>query len=237
MENTQPLSDKKILLVDDERDIIESLEELLEDTFRVDSASSFEEAVSCLKNNTYDVVILDIMGVRGYDLLEATHTLGIPTLMLTAHALSPDNLKKSIEMGADAYIPKHKMVDISMYLEDVLISRQDKKKNNFKWYAKLILLFDKLFGEGWKDPEKEFWDDLQARLVLVREVGVLLLEEHDLEYHREQAQRLSCTERRRVTQLSPDRRQRGHSERRDHGQGRQLARDAEHRRSLGRDSG
>jgi DNA-binding response OmpR family regulator len=163
MENQQTLNDKKVLIVDDELDTIESLEELLEDTFIVTSASSFEEAVSCLKNNTYDAAILDIMGVRGYDLLEATHTLGIPTLMLTAHALSPDNLKKSIEMGADAYIPKHKMVDISMYLEDVLISRQDKKKNNFKWYAKFIPLFDKLFGEGWKDPEKEFWDEFEKK--------------------------------------------------------------------------
>jgi DNA-binding response OmpR family regulator len=165
METKQTLDDKKVLIVDDELDTIESLEELLEDTFMVDSASSFEEAVSCLKNNTYDAAILDIMGVRGYDLLEATHTLGIPTLMLTAHALSPDNLKKSIEMGADAYIPKHKMVDICMYLEDVLISRQDKKKNNFKWYAKFIPLFDKLFGEGWKDPEKEYWDEFEKKHV------------------------------------------------------------------------
>ena len=163
MENKEPLNDKKVLIVDDELDMIESLEELLEDMFIVDSASSFEEAVFCLKNNIYDAAILDIMGVRGYDLLEATHALGIPTLMLTAHALSPDNLKKSIEMGADAYIPKHKMVDISMYVEDVLISRQDKKKNNFKWYTKFLPLFDKLFGEGWKDPEKEFWDKFDKK--------------------------------------------------------------------------
>jgi len=165
MENTQPLNDKKILIVDDERDIIESLEELLEDTFTVDSASSFKEAVSCLKNNTYDAAILDIMGVRGYDLLEATHKLGIPTLMLTAHALSPDNLKTSIELGADAYIPKAKMVDICMYVEDVLTSRQSKKKNNFKWYVRLMPFFNKFFGEGWKDPEKEFWDGFDKKYI------------------------------------------------------------------------
>lgn len=163
MENTQQLNDKKILVVDDEADVVESLEELLEDTFAVDSASSFEEAVACLKNNTYDAAILDIMGVSGYDLLEATHALGVPTLMLTAHALSPDNLKKSIELGADAYIPKDKMVDISTYVEDVLISRQDKKKNNFKWYVKFMPLFDKFFGEGWKDPEKKFWDEFDKK--------------------------------------------------------------------------
>jgi len=165
MENKQAQNDKKILVVDDEIDILESLEDLLDDMFTVDAASSFEEAVACLKNNTYDVAILDIMGVRGYDLLEATHALGIPTLMLTAHALSPDNLKKSIERGADAYIPKDKMVDISLYVEDVLMSRQDKRKKNFKWYAGMMPLFDKFFGEGWKDPEKEFWDAFDKKHV------------------------------------------------------------------------
>ena len=165
MENTQTSNNKKILIVDDEIDILESLEDLLDDIFMVDPASSFEEAVACLKDNTYDVAILDIMGVRGYDLLEATHALGIPTLMLTAHALSPDNLKKSIELGADAYIPKDKMVDISMYVEDVLISRQDKRKNNFKWYTKLRPLFDEFFGDGWKDPEKQFWDEFDKKHV------------------------------------------------------------------------
>ena len=163
MENNQTLNDKRILVVDDEPDILETLEELLEDMFMVDPASSFEEAVSFLKNNTYDVAILDIMGVRGYDLLEATHTLGIPTLMLTAHALSPDNLKKSIELGADAYIPKDKMVDISLYVEDVLISRQNEKKTNFKWYVKFMPLFDKFFGEGWKDPENKFWNEFDKK--------------------------------------------------------------------------
>jgi DNA-binding response OmpR family regulator len=153
----------KILVVDDERDILETLEELLEDKFTVDTASSFEEAVACLKNSTYDVAVLDIMGVRGYDLLEATHTLGIPTLMLTAHALSPDNLKKSIELGADAYIPKDKMVDISLYVEDVLTSRHNKRKTNFKWYTRLKPVFNNFFGENWKDPEKGFWDEFESR--------------------------------------------------------------------------
>ena len=163
MENTPAVIDKKILVVDDEIDVIESLEELLEDMYMVDTASSFNEAVACLKDNTYDAAILDIMGVRGYDLLEATHNLGIPTLMLTAHALSPDNLKKSIELGADAYIPKDKMADICMYVEDVLISRNKKRRPNFKWYANLIPFFDKFFGKDWKDSEKEFWEEFDKK--------------------------------------------------------------------------
>ena len=163
MENTQATDEKTILVVDDEIDILETLEELLEDEFVVDTASSFEEAVALLKKNTYDVAVLDIMGVRGYDLLEATHTMGIPTLMLTAHALSPDNLKKSIEKGADAYIPKDKMVDISLYVEDVLTSRQNRKKPSFKWFARLKPLFNDFFGDGWTDPEKDFWDTFEEK--------------------------------------------------------------------------
>ena len=160
MENTHTVEEKKALVVDDEIDVLESLEELLEDDFMVDTASSFEEAVSCLKKATYDVAILDIMGVRGYVLLEATKKKQIPTLMLTAHAFSPDNLKKSIELGADAYVPKDKMVDIAMYVDDVLASKKSKgrKESSGKWYAKLQPLYNEIFGDGWKDEEREVWE-------------------------------------------------------------------------------
>jgi DNA-binding response OmpR family regulator len=163
MENTQTMEGKKVLVVDDETDILEALEELLEDNYSVDTASSFEGAVSCLKSETYDVAILDIMGVRGYDLLEATQEMGIPTLMLTAHAFSPDNLKKSIEMGADAYIPKDKMVDIVMYVDDVLTSHKNKRNNSGKWYASLQPLYDEIFGKGWKEKEETFWEGFDKK--------------------------------------------------------------------------
>ena len=63
------LKDKRILLVDDEPDVLETLEELLSYS-KTDSASTFESAVNCLKNNPYDAAILDIMGVRGHTLLK-----------------------------------------------------------------------------------------------------------------------------------------------------------------------
>jgi DNA-binding NtrC family response regulator len=162
MDNTKTPLSKKILIVDDEIDILETLEELL-DTFNVETVSSFEDAVTCLKNNTYDIAILDIMGVRGYDLLEATKRLGIPTLMLTAHALSPANLKKSIKLGADAYIPKDKLVDITLYIEDVLAAEQNKIKAGSDWFSKLTPFFNKLFGQEWQDSEKEFWDEFDKK--------------------------------------------------------------------------
>ncbi|NNK86533.1 MAG: response regulator, partial [Desulfobacterales bacterium] len=116
------LNNKRILAVDDEPDILETLEDLLEDYsgLVLDKAQDYETGYHLIRSWTYDAVILDIMGVRGFDLLNAAVHLGFPAVMLTAHALSAESLKKSIEMGARAYIPKEKMMDIAQFLEDVL---------------------------------------------------------------------------------------------------------------------
>lgn len=162
MDNQNILEGKKILVVDDEPDILETLEELLY-MCTVDTASTFEGAIALLKNNAYDVAVLDIMGVKGYDILKATNTLEIPSLMLTAHALTPDNLKQSIELGADAYIPKDKLVDISQFIADVLQAKQNGKTANTKWFSLLKPVFDKLFGKGWRKKDKAFWGEFNAK--------------------------------------------------------------------------
>ncbi len=167
MDHQHILKDKRILLVDDEPDILETLEELLY-YCKTDSASSFEAAVTCLKNNTYDAAILDIMGVRGHSLLKITHKLGIPSIMLTAHALTPDNLKLSIEQGADAYVPKDKLVDISLFVADVLAARQQGKKAHVTWFSLLKPIFDKLFGEGWRKSDQAFWDEFDDKQMASR---------------------------------------------------------------------
>jgi len=156
------LENKRVLVVDDEPDILETLEELLF-TCSIDTASSFEQAIELLKNNTYDVAVLDIMGVKGYKILKATNKLNIPSLMLTAHALTPDNLKQSIEKGADAYVPKDKLVDISMYVADVLTAKKQGKTGQTAWFSSLLPVFDKLFGKGWRKTDKDFWDDFDKK--------------------------------------------------------------------------
>ncbi len=40
--------------------------------------------------------------------------------MLTAHAVSPETLRRTFEMGAWSYLPKEKLGEIVPYLEDVL---------------------------------------------------------------------------------------------------------------------
>jgi DNA-binding response OmpR family regulator len=88
--------------VDDEPDVLDSLAELL-DVCELDQAKTYDQALELLDQRSYDAAILDIMGVGGYGLLEKTAEREIPTLMLTAHALSPDDFVPSIRGGAEAY--------------------------------------------------------------------------------------------------------------------------------------
>ncbi len=168
MDTQDILENKKILVVDDEPDILETLKELLY-MCSVDTAATFEEAVAHLKKNTYDIAVLDIMGVKGYDLLKITSKIDIPSLMLTAHALTPDNLKQSIEQQADAYVPKDKLVDISLYIADILTARKQGKKIHVTWFSLLKPVFDKIFGEGWRKKDRDFWDEFDEKQIASRD--------------------------------------------------------------------
>lgn len=159
MEKEKILQGKRILIVDDEPDVLESLEELLP-MCTLDRAENFEKAAGLIKRNTYDAAILDIMGVQGYDLLELTTGKDIPTLMLTAHALSPDNFVKSIKQGALAYVPKDKITEIETFLADILEADQKGMKKTGKWFERLEPFFEEKFGAYWKERIKEdpeFW--------------------------------------------------------------------------------
>ena len=137
------LKGKRILIVDDEPDVLETLMEILDMCF-IDAAPNFETAQKFLNRSDYDAAILDIMGVDGYKLLEISNQRGIPALMLTAHALSPDHLVKSLKGGARSYIPKDKMADIATHLADLLISAE-KGRGAGNWLKRIQPIFDKKF--------------------------------------------------------------------------------------------
>jgi DNA-binding response OmpR family regulator len=156
-EREDRLSGKRILIVDDEPDILGVLEDLL-DMCDLDLAGGYEEAVGLLDRNRYDAAILDIMGVRGYELLEETRRKGIPTLMLTAHALSPDDFVRSVETGADAYVPKDRISDIASFLRDVLDAAERRSGRKPRWFDRLEAFFEEKFGADWRAKEDpEFW--------------------------------------------------------------------------------
>jgi len=151
---------KKILIVDDEKDVLDTLVELL-DMCRIDTALTFDDAKQMLEKEDYDVAILDIMGVQGFDLLALAKDRKIPALMLTAHALTEENLKKSAEEGASYYAPKDEINNIGLFVADIIEAKEKKKNVWLKWYDRLGTFFDRRFsGPNWREEQKEFWDEM-----------------------------------------------------------------------------
>jgi DNA-binding NtrC family response regulator len=159
MDPQKILKGKRILVVDDEEDILQLLTDLLE-MCKLDTASTFEQAKELLDNNYYDIAVLDIMGVKGYDLLKICTEKQIPALMLTAHALSKEDLKKSAEEGASFYAPKDEINKIDVFVADVLEAKEENKNVWAKWYERLAGFCDRRFGANWREQDREFWDSL-----------------------------------------------------------------------------
>ncbi len=154
------LNGKRVLAVDDEPDVLESLEELvLADAprCRIDKAGGFEAAAALLEANTYDLVILDIMGVRGFDLLEIAVRREFRVAMLTAHALTPEALKRSYDMKAYAFLPKEKLADIVPFLEDALT--YDYATGWKRLLQKLHGFFTESFASDWEKRTGLDWKE------------------------------------------------------------------------------
>jgi len=152
------LNGKKILAVDDEPDVLKILkEEILEacPSCQFDEATTYEEASEKLRSQSYDVVILDIMGVRGFDLLDLAVRRNLRVAMLTAHALTPEALKRSFELKARAYLPKEKLGEIVPFLEDLL--KYDYLPGWRRLFEKLKGFFDSKFESDWEKKTGLNW--------------------------------------------------------------------------------
>jgi CheY-like chemotaxis protein len=158
------LADKKILIVDDEPDILDVLEELL-NMCDISRARNYEDAKKLLESKPFDMAILDIMGVNGYGLLEIAKDKKIPAIMLTAHAFTPDNLVRSIREGAASYIPKDEISKIADFMTDVFKSMEAGINPWGHWEERLpSSFFEKRWGAAWQDTNKDFWETFRASL-------------------------------------------------------------------------
>lgn len=148
-----PLKDLTVLVVDDEPDVLEAVEDEL-DMCLVHRAPDYETALQYLLSYKYDIVILDIMGVRGFDLLRVSVSQGFPTVIFTAYALTMDALKKTIQLGAVFFLPKEKLPEMKEFLEKLV---RDKWKSNWMgFFDRLGVYFSKHFGPNWKEKDKFF---------------------------------------------------------------------------------
>ena len=101
-----------ILVVDDERDIVDLISYNLDkEGFRVLKAYDGHEALRLAKAKNPDLIILDLMlpGIQGMEVCRSirgnVETQGIPIIMLTAKSDEVDKIL-GLEMGADDYVTK-----------------------------------------------------------------------------------------------------------------------------------
>ena len=106
------MAGKRILLVEDEPNIVESLRFILEkEGFEVDVVSDGSVALDRLNAESPDAVVLDIMlpGMNGFDVLRTirkdANLANLPVIVLTAKG-QPNDRKMAETIGATAFITK-----------------------------------------------------------------------------------------------------------------------------------
>ena len=152
------LNGKHLLVVDDEPDILETFTEMVlidVPDCRIDEARTYEAALALIQTGTYDLIVLDIMGVRGFDLLDAAVKRNFKVAMLTAHAMTPESLMRSYNMKAHAFLPKEKLADIVPFLEDVLT--HDYATGWNRLLQKLRPFFNDRFVSDWEKKTGMEW--------------------------------------------------------------------------------
>ena len=113
----------KVLLVDDDADVLEFLTEELEENYTIYTASNGKSALTTLLTESIDLVISDVMmpEMDGFELCRnIKNTISyshIPVILLTAKNMLQSRIE-GLDMGADAYIdkpfsPEHLRVQIT----------------------------------------------------------------------------------------------------------------------------
>ncbi|MCR4616829.1 MAG: response regulator transcription factor [Lachnospiraceae bacterium] len=122
---------KKVLVVDDEKLIVKGIKFSLEqDEMEVDCAYDGEEALKLLKENEYDIVLLDLMlpKIGGYEVCQQLREFSqVPVIMLTAKGDDMDKIL-GLEYGADDYVTKpFNILEVKARIKAIL-RRVDQKK-------------------------------------------------------------------------------------------------------------
>ena len=156
----------KILIVEDNRTIAEGLKSSLQSKgFVVEVAYSVNESKKVLKNNIFDLVILDIIlpDGDGMQLCKSIkETSNIPIIFLTAKDRESD-IVKGLEIGADDYIVKpFRIGELVARINNAL--RKYKKDSNVIRIESLIIDIDKMNIS--RNDEEIFLTSLEWRILI-----------------------------------------------------------------------
>ncbi len=151
MTTEDQLREKRILAVDDEPDVLDIISEQLA-PYEVITAKSYEEAEKILAGSSFNLALLDIMGVNGFALLETCRKKGVPAAMLTAHSIDVESVNRALELGAVSFLPKGELVNIEEHVADIL---EGLNQGRSHWRR----LFDRL-GPFFRDQLGLTWDNI-----------------------------------------------------------------------------
>lgn len=163
MSNNSFLKDKRILVVSDEWDVIETIHDVLTGT-ALDVTGDRENAAEYIVSNRYDFAILDIMKDYGIQLLEKCVKQDIPAIILISAAAPGDFLMEAIKKGAVSYLVKKHLDELKPLILQLISS---KNMGNPAWKLMFNKLKDINNGDFWTSSEKK-WDiskGIQARLL------------------------------------------------------------------------
>jgi len=155
VKNLKILEGKKILVVDDEPDVLETVIDLFETT-QIVTAGSFEDARKKIAQESFDLVILDIMGVNGFDLLKACRAEGMPAAMFTAHSLDIESLNSAFRLGAVSFLPKEELHRLPQLVAEILDEMEQGRTHWEKLFQRLGLFFKEKLGISWEDDHSKF---------------------------------------------------------------------------------
>ena len=121
---------QRVLVVDDEKLIVKGIRFSLEqDGMVVDCAYDGEEALGMIKENEYDIILLDVMlpKLTGFEVCQQLREFSsVPVLMLTARGDDMDKIL-GLEYGADDYITKpFNILEVKARIKAIM--RRTKKK-------------------------------------------------------------------------------------------------------------
>ena len=132
------MTKEKILVIDDEKDIIELVRYNLEkEGFKVISAKNGEKALQLAFKEAPEMIILDLMlpGIDGLEVCRALkrndQTSSIPIIMLTAKGGETD-IVVGLELGADDYITKPFSPRVLLARVKAVLRRMEAKKEESK---------------------------------------------------------------------------------------------------------
>lgn len=160
------MTNHKILLVDDDRDLLEMLLSIFRRAgyTKLLTASSGPEALRAWKENQPDLVVLDVMmpGMDGFSVLkEIRRTSRVPVLMLTARGEAEDRIE-GLEIGADDYLPKPFLPRELLLRAGAILSRVYPEQNELVELAGATV--DMANAEVFKNGEKQTLTAKELRL-------------------------------------------------------------------------